>query len=537
MRLALLLFLALAVSCRTAPPVRVESEAYAILEQVRAAIGIDALFRTRDGVTLVGERSLAAAETTRGPISLAYRPSGTFLLSVGDELGATTRGFDGAQTWSRDTRTGVVAKLELGSRERTLASCWLRTQLWLLPGAERFRIEVADSTENVLRLALERPGEPFVATVEITRETMRPRAFEFERFGRLTRVEFDDWARSDASAAGSIWFPRVMREYSNGTTRWIDRYERLIAGTPTTFSAPTDVPSDIEFGDARAPETRRDAGGRYYVKVALVGTDEARVDRATMQRRELTGWMLVDSGFGSHAITLEAADAAGLDQRGTMRLSGVGGGGQSSWRIAATARFGGVTLTAPRFATVDLAGLGVDFDVIGVLGGPLFERATVVFDGRADAVRMFAPSRAPSRGLRWEQLARDGSSLCVRGTIDVNGRRRGPMWWRLDTGSDDLLTVSRWAVREFAITPPPNTMSSATIGGLFGEIKVSRAPVAAIEFAGTVKRMPEITLLRESPPGPLNDPWVAGNLGMGALRSSRMTIDVTRGRIAIEPPR
>ena len=80
-------------------------------------------------------------------------------------------------------------------------------------------------------------------------------------------------------------------------------------------------------------------------------------------------------------------------------------------------------------------------------------------------------------------------------------------------------------------------MSSATIGGLFGEIKVSRAPVASIAFADRIHRMPEITMLRESPPGPLSDPWIAGNLGMGAIRSARMTIDVTRGRIAFEPGR
>lgn len=534
----LILLLALATSCRTAPPVRVESEVYALLGEVRAAVGSDALFRTRDGVTLVGERDLPEPGTNSGPISLALRPSGAFLFSVGGELGATTRAFDGVETWTRDARTGVVARLDRGSRERLLANYWLRTQAWLLPGVERFGITVSDSDAEVLRLALERPGQPLIAHLEIERATMRPRAFELERFGRTTRVEFEDWVPSDASPAGTIWYPKIVRERSGGVTRWTDRFERLIVGTPATFAAPTDVPNDIQFGASAALATRRDAGGRYYVEVTLIGPGapvggEAG-SAAPVSQRKLTGWMLIDSGFGSHAITAEAADAAGLTERGTARLSGVGGGGSATWRIAETARLGGVTLTEPRFATVDLTGLGVDFEVIGVLGSPLFERATVVLDGRAGSVRLYEPSRLPERRLRWEPLARDGASLCLRGTIDVNGRTRGPMWWRVDTGSDDLLTVSRWAVREFDVTPPPSTMSSATIGGLFGEIQVSRALVAAIAFADVVRRMPEITLLRESPPGPLSDPWIAGNLGMGAVRSAKVTIDVLRGRIAIE---
>ena len=46
---------------------------------------------------------------------------------------------------------------------------------------------------------------------------------------------------------------------------------------------------------------------------------------------ESIGWMLLDSGFGAHALRRDVAESLGLAASGDANLAGVGGSGASAW--------------------------------------------------------------------------------------------------------------------------------------------------------------------------------------------------------------
>lgn len=507
--------------CQVAPPVRIENEAFDVLEEVRASIGADSLFNERDGRTFHGTRFIVSdvAETPIGPLTFSVRPSGAFLLSVGER----TRCFDGTDSWSRDRSTGLVRHLSLGARENMLTSGWLRGMLWLTPGSEHFRVLVdrEASTALVLKLTLERTDQPHVASVEIDRATMKPRAFEQSRFGRLTRVEFSEWEEDSG-----VWLPGALHEFHDGRLRYVDRFERWTAGTPSSFAAPLSKAVDTQFVARGDVECRMDGGGRFYLHASVAGTEAS-----------VSGWMLLDTGFGSHALSPDAANRAALGSNGTAQLAGVSGGGASNWRTAKALTVGRLTVDGPGFASVatDALTARAGFDVIGVLGAPLFERAVVTMDARSNTVEIYDPNAFRAQSTRWQSFVIDGTAPCVRGTIQEGTTTTPGLWFRLDTGSDDCLTVSKWAVDAFDLAPERSELRPTKLEGLFGEVLGWRRRLNRLRFAGMMLRSPEVTLLRGTPPGPLSDPWIAGNLGVRALRGRRLTIDMSRRRLSIEP--
>jgi len=508
------LILLLAAGCAAAPPVRVEDEAFDVLQEVREAIGADALFRARAGVTLGGVRTDAGGASRS--LSISARPSGAFVESLGD--GATSaRGFDGRDAWVLRP-DGVVRRLSLGSREHMLADGWLRTHLWLVPGAERFEVTVDESSSSATRLSLRltRDEGRLSASVELDRLTMLPAAYEISRFGRTRRVTFADWASGDLPAGAR--FPRVIEERINGAIARTDRFNSARKGVPRTFAAPVSSAAGVRFDRAVSGEiaTRVDEDGRYLVRASVDG--------------EPIGWMLLDSGFGAHALRREVADSLGLVASGDASLAGVGGSGASAWCRAGTLGVGPVTAESPRFALLD-EGLGDD--VAGVLGVPLFERAIVSFDDHSGAVTLHDPARFRGEELEWRPLARDGSAACVRGRILREREWTEPLWLRLDTGSDDTLTVARWAASRYALAPDRTQLRPTGLVGLFGRVEGWRAPVDGLEYGGALLPRTEVSLLREDTPGPLSDLWIAGNLGVGALRGRRVVLDLTRDRVSI----
>ncbi|MEE2938908.1 MAG: retropepsin-like aspartic protease [Planctomycetota bacterium] len=506
--------LLLAAGCTAAPPVRVEDAALDVLQEVRAAIGADALFQARAGVTLSGVRTSAAGASR--PLSISKRPSGTFVESLGG--GATSaRGFDGRDAWVLRP-DGVVRHLSLGSREHMLADGWLRTHLWLVPGAERFDVTVDEPSSSATRLVLQltRDEGRLRATVELDRLTMLPAAYELARFGRTRRVTFADWASGDLIAGAR--FARRVEERVDGEVAQIDRFDSVEVDAARTFVAPLSSAAGVRFDPTAASEvvTRIDEEGRYLVRVSVDGAS--------------IGWMLLDSGFGAHALRRDVAESLGLTASGDANLAGVGGSGASAWCRAGALSVGPITADGPRFALLD-EGLGDE--VVGVLGVPLFERAIVTFDDRSGAVTLHDPARFRGEELEWWPLARDGSSACVRGRV-LRGREwTDPLWLRLDTGSDDTLTVARWAVGRYALVPDRTHLRPAGLVGLFGRVEGWRAPIDGLEYGGALLARTEVSLLREDTPGPLSDPWIAGNLGVGALRGRRVVLDLTRDRVSI----
>jgi len=507
--------------CQVAPPVRVESEPYEVLREVRAAVGADVFFEAREGVTLSGVRTRGASGggSLEQPFVLSVTPAGDFLVSTGIGEDSTTHGFDGSDAWTLDGR-GVVRSIDLGAREAMLLDGWLRTQAWLVPGTLGLEVDLAREASDAASVALDvgRPGAHLSARVVVDRATMLPREYTIERSGAARRVTFADWRDEDG-----LRVPQRMNEWRGGALVSIDRVERLTYGTPPSFATPLAAPTDATFdGVSRPLATRLDDGGRYYVRGTVDGGHAA--------------WFLLDTGFGAHGLSTAAAERFGLSEGADVRLSGVGGEGTGAWREAMSLRLGPLQLDAPRFATIDTAALSAraGFDVDGVLGAPLFQRAIVVLDGRSNSVTIFEPGRLSADGLAWSRVALDGTSPCVSGRLRPSTIATPELWFRLDTGSDDTVTVARWAVDRFDLDADRTRLKPSTLVGLFGEVQGWRTKLASLEFCGVERRGVEVTLLRESGPGPLSDPWLAGNLGMRALAGLRVVIDLGRRRVAVE---
>jgi hypothetical protein len=266
---------------------------------------------------------------------------------------------------------------------------------------------------------------------------------------------------------------------------------------------------------------RFDRGGRAFVKTTINGRREA--------------WMLLDSGFGSHAITRSLADELDLVDSAPVRLRGVGDSAAAGRRRGRVLEVGVATLADPSFVELDTDFLSerAGFTVDGVLGAPLFDRCVVIIDDLRGLVELHDPARFDGADLRWQPLALDGTAPCVRGQIRASGEDTPELWFRLDTGSDDTVTVSRWVVRAHGLAGDRTGLAPRTLQGPFGEVRGWRKTASVVVLAGSNMGRQTVTLMRDDVPGPLSDRWIGGNVGMRLLRGRRTVLDLSAGRVAI----
>lgn len=555
MRFANLWFLPLLgglfASCEVTPPVRVVTPTKGVFQEIRDAVGTEALFRERDGLTFAGTRAFPSKndseEPVERPVSMSLRPNGAFLLTVGAADAALAYGFDGRKAWTLNPR-GIASEVQLGAKEHQLVDGWLRTLLWLTPGDERFLITpIKESPAAVaIKLQLKRIGEPVEATLLVDASTKRPLSYSTTRNERVRKVAFSDWRNTEG-----VWFPHEMTEMLDDEVLHVDRFTRRTRGTPRSLGKPQSRPSDVTFrtdagsqpGDHAVP-TRVDQGGRFYARATIGALEEA--------------WMLLDTGFGSHAIHMGLTETAGLTLGDAAQLQGVSGAGSGFWVQAERLALGPFEQRAPRLITVDTTFLSkrAGFEVAGILGAPLFQRAVVTLDEPRGRVLIHEPRGFERRGLHWFPIVLDGQSPHLEGRIIANGRTTERLYFRLDTGSDDTVTISEWAAREFDLVGDRANLRATRIEGAFGTILGWRKGLSGIDLGpvgdaamgqegparersiaaapGLRLLNPEATLLRDSAPGPLSDPWVAGNLGTRALRGCRVVLDLSAARISIQ---
>lgn len=527
---------------------RVVTPTKGAFQEIRDAVGTEALFRERDGLTFAGTRTYPSKSETEEPVerpvSLSLRPNGAFLLTVGGAEAASALGFDGRAAWTLNPR-GVAQEVGLGAEQHQLVDGWLRTFLWLTPGDERFSITPVKRRPEAVafELELKRIGEPVEATLLVDASTKRPLSYSITKTVRVRKVTFDDWRLTEG-----VWFPHQMTESLDDVTLHVDRFERRTRGTPRSLAKPRSLPTDVTFlsddAGGNGVDARVDQGGRFYVRATIGEIADA--------------WMLLDTGFGSHALHGELAETSGLTKGASAQLQGVSGAGSGFWVQAERLTVGAFEQRSPRLITVDTAFLSerAGFEVAGILGAPLFHRAVVTLDEPRGRVLIQDPRGFERRGLSWFPLTLDGTSPCLGGRVIAGGKTTEPLFFRLDTGSDDTVTISEWAARQFDLVGDRANLRATRIEGAFGTILgwrkglegIDLGPVSevAASSTGTEREAsmaaapglrllhPEATLLRSSDPGPLSDPWVAGNLGTRALRGCRVVLDLSAARISIQ---
>lgn len=510
-----LLPLLLVVGCHAAPaPVEPADQQ---LRPIREAVQARPLPPGERGVLLEGERSSARGD--RAPIELWSGPGGACALTVGQGASASRRGFDGREAWVADAR-GVSRPLHLGSRADLVMDLWLRTQQWVLDPRAAERWEAADGAEGLrFRRAGEGPHPEVI--VEVDAVTRRPRRAVLVRNGRERVLTFTDWEERDGLA-----LPMTITESAGGEVVRVDRFasRRRPPGSPARrpASSPSDAVHRAEGGPLPREEVRFDRGGRAFVRVELPAGRKA--------------WMLLDTGFGSHAISRTLAEELSLTASSTVALRGVSGAQAARRLRCERLDVGTLTLRSCELVELDTGFLSerAGFTVGGVLGAPLFQRAVVVIDGIRGRVEVRDPARFDGGAEAWQPVLLDGTAPCVAGQVRASGEVTPPLWFRLDTGSDDTLTVSRWAVQAFGLAGDRTGLAPRSLAGPFGEVRGWRKSADALLVADSALGRQQVTLMRDDAPGPLSDPWIAGNVGTRLLRERRVVLDLGAQRIALE---
>ena len=501
----------LLAACRESPPVRTVPYEDSLLSDVRAAVAFHGLASHRAGYELVGDRQEAGGTSS---FRFVFDLAGRSCFDVEGPMPRAT-GFDGLRTWTQDA-TGTVRDVALGTRERIRCEAWLRTGLWLDPYQPRFaaRIDAGASDSEAVAIELTRPGSPFRATIFVDRRTSLPLRYRLRDSEWI--VELSEWRR--------IGLGRLPFRFDHVREDGGRVVEEVRVGTPTeapSFDPPRPLAEDATFvapsGDVPA---RLGTDGRLYAEVQVGSLRSA--------------WMLVDSGFGATAVSRSLADAQRWPVAGEATLEGVGGRGTSRWRRSGELTFGPLRTEGLFVVELDAPPVEEDvgFPVEGVVGADILARAVLELDARAGTLRLHEPRLSVlPRELEWHELALDGTAPCVQGALGPHA----DVWLRLDTGSADTLSVAPWAVTEFDLARSTVDLEAVYLVGPFGALRGWRGELDGLTLGRVIRGRTEATFLDPvaNDGGPLDDPWIAANVGLAGTHGLRVWIDVPRSRIAL----
>jgi len=503
----------LLAACASPPPVRLEPYEDEVLEGARRAIGYDQLLDHTGGFEFIGERSEALGSST---FRFSFDNAGRSILDV---TGAIPRaeGCDGIETWSQDP-SGLIRILGLGEAERVRCESWLRTGLWLDPWVPRFTssIDRRRSLPGRVAVELRRPDTPFRATVWIDEATKLPAEYEIRGTGR--RVSLEDYAR----VSGARFPQRFVHTFAAGGGQVIEQIQVANATSLPSFAAPRPKPRDTTFDTLGSPDLRARRGddGRLYVDATLDGTHEVT--------------LLLDTGFGASGVRSALAEKLGWPVLGDASLSGVAGRSDSRWRRSGSLDLGPLTVKGLDLIEVDLPLAKAGFEVHGVLGADVLARAAFELAPSEGLVRVFEPGRLEHKDLPWVPVRFAGTAPC----FEARFGKSEPLWVRLDTGSNDTLSVAPWAVEAYNLAPNPAALETVYLVGSFGSRRGWRGELPVVELAGQrLLRAPATFLAPSSSPSPLDDPWIAGNLGLPLVRAAHLYLDLPRQRLALVPDR
>ncbi len=502
-------------ACTTPPPVRTAPYSEDVLTMARRAISLEALLEHAGTFELIGARVHAGTAT---PFRFCFDSAGRSLFDLSGPA-PRAEGWDGLSSWSQDS-SGLVRYLGLGSAERVRCEAWLRTGLWLDPWVPRFTstLDRRQSTPTRTALTLARPDTPFRATIWIDAETGLP--LEYEIQGERRRVRLEAYTRVTGAR-----LPQRYVHVLPGDATIVDEIE-LATPVASTFFGPPQPPARDTLFDTRLSaevESKLGVDGRLYLRATLDGS------------RAVT--LLLDSGFGASAIDRTLASDLGWEDIGSAALDGVGSRVESRWRRSGTLTVGPLTVERLEFVELDTqhASAAAAFQVDGVLGADVLARATFRIDAASGELLVFDPARFDRSDLEWRPIALDGTALCIGARIGDSE----PLWFRLDSGSNDTLSVAPWAVQKFELAPTIVDLQSVFLVGPFGHIRGWRGVLSDVEIAGA--RIPQLPATFLDPAsgeaGLLNDRWIAGNLGLAALRAHHVFLDLPRRRMALAPTR
>ncbi|MFT5198491.1 MAG: hypothetical protein ACI87O_001148 [Planctomycetota bacterium] len=496
------------------------------LADVRNSLGMG----TYDSV--VGSHSIVVRGHYAGPdgagtFRRVYEPSGAFKhYSKPTNAEESLQRFDGDVLWV-EVPGGNSYPM---THTRSQLSCsveWILSGRWLAPGESPFRATAQSpfGVEQAPGFALQlREGGP-EATVRLSPVDYKPQQLEIAgRSGHLN-IALTDWR----TRRGFAWPHSIRIDSENGRSTALTTTEVLFEPSVDTVNANKTKRKrmqDVTFvlDGPRSVPLRRGASGHMLVRPKLMGKE--------------VGWFLVDTGTGVNCLdprTLQdIPQFLAKDTGGGRAISIIGLGGSVESKIVMGGDFALGSLRAKNmeWVTLDLTDLQevVGVRLAGVLGGEFFDRALVEIDLLGGTLvlhdsRTFDASRLPWRPLRF-----DGTTPCVQAGFAPNHEG----WFRLDTGSDDTVTFHSPWVRKLRMVDNATNLIPMRLKGIGGEIRAIRGRIRWFDLMGQRFPKPKVTMV-ERATGPLANPDLCGNIGVGFFTGQRLILDYPAHRVALIP--
>jgi hypothetical protein len=453
------------------------------------------------------EATMVSGKAVQGGLehaySFAFLPDGRF-VQLFQGANSKTVGNDGTRYWNED-RSHFVQKLDLADRDRLMAINLLLSDNWLFAPAP---IELTTG-ENVVHVLFKETG--VAMNVRIDPSTHFPMEASFQIPGGTT-IALGDWR-----VAGDRRIPMHVKVTTDGETETYSAdTAKLIRPGDVHTGMPTSNVTDAAFDPAKPALVESSFAGKSHIKV-----------RALVNGQDV-GWFILDSGAGAMVIDKALADSLHLERLNRGSASGVGGTIESSARAVDKFEIGPITLRNVRFGDYDFSSFnkGPGPRIAGTIGTPIFRRAVVSMNWRGPTVEFYDRSKFKLEKGGWQRLrfSSDNPAVLAR----VAGTPES--WYRLDSGGSGFLTLHAPFVEKRKLLEGRQTKASSSTG-LGGTVSARRGTIQWFELGPHRFDNPTIDFSTATT-GTFTDPYLAGNIGIDALKRFTVVMDFTGSRVA-----
>lgn len=471
-----------------------------LLGRVRRALG----FPGDHGQGFTIEQS-AAGDTGSAPAPAWMARVGTGSRLAVEEGGATSIVVDGAAVTTVRPPFGRMPS-DLRMQEKLWLAEVLRSGAWLFEEAGFLLEPARQGTGDDLRyvLALRTAAGIVPARIVIDPATWLPESADVEWDAGSRTLRFSAWK----DFGGTLFPERIRDNYRGRDSEW--RTLRVTPGSPA-FELPAATGTASWMREA-SPHLEGVHGegeaGHLFVRPTVNGKD--------------AGWFHVDSGAPFVILDTAVADSLGLEVLRAM--------GSRSVRRIDELRVGQLVLKGGTALVQDLSGLSSPEGAhrAGVLGGPMFENAVVVFDYGAKRLSVYAPDMFKEEVSNWRPLTLEGGPVVEAGFGGPAGR------FALDTGKAGSASLgSHSALGRGLFKGELEEAVNLTVEGETIELTTT---VPLFELGGERFENP---VIRIKLPGTPNDDvaGIDGFVGREFFGTRRVVFDYAGGRVAfLESP-
>lgn len=239
---------------------------------------------------------------------------------------------------------------------------------------------------------------------------------------------------------------------------------------------------------------------------------------------------ILDTGAGVTTVDRAFARSIGLPAGQTVSAQGVGGTVEAELVDGVSLTIGALKLDKTTVLVLDLASVsrGIGRPVPVVLGRELFDNAIVTLDWKAGQMIVARPEGfVPPAGAKLVELGRGGDRL---NTIPVSIDGAPPVEAHLDLGSGSALILPKryWESNSGLTRLPYANSEAGGVGGMHGTRLVT---VGKVTIAGETFTSVPASLSEAKNSHAVDQP----NVGIGLMKPFRMTMDLGRDRLYLEP--